>query len=163
MSNKEKIAQEVEALFANKAKANINTFYATSDGHIFSAEHYANNWVASNPKLTIEVFRRPDPAVADTETSADHGETVGESSEGTEDAVRADLVKQYIELFDTKPAHNIGLDKLQDKITAKRLELEKENKSTEVKHVVNEEDLKNNPELTEQDVKAGDEIEIPAE
>lgn len=31
-----------------------------------------------------------------------------------------------------------------------------------VKHIVTDEDLKNNPELVEQGVKVGDEIEIPA-
>ncbi|SJN38289.1 hypothetical protein FM120_11120 [Sphingobacterium faecium PCAi_F2.5] len=127
---KEQIKQDVEALFANKKNANVNTLYATSDGNIFRAEHYAENWRASNPKLTIEVFRRPVVEKASNEGANDDANIAG-SAESTTDTVREDLVKQYIELFDTKPAHNIGLDKLQDKITEKRLELEKANAAQE--------------------------------
>lgn len=131
MSNiKEQIKQNVEALFADKKNANVNTLYATSDGNIFRAEHYAENWKADNPKLTIEVFRRPVAEKLANE-DADGEANVAGSTESTTDTVREDLVKQYIELFDTKPAHNIGLDKLQDKITEKRLELEKANAAQE--------------------------------
>lgn len=167
--NKKKYEQEAKAFFADKKNANINTLYVTSDGNLFRAEHYALNWRASNPKLTIEVHSRERPVDAILREVAEHhfnedGSKKNESSTSAGSSeLREALVKEYIELFDAKPSHNIGLDKLQDKITAKRLELEKESSSTAIEHVVTEEDLKNNLKLTEQNVNAGDKIEIPAE
>jgi len=161
--NNKKFEQEAKEFFADKKNANSNSLYVTSDGNMFRAEHYADDWKKSLTDKEVEVYRR-DPIKVDisTDESVDNaGHSSTETSKGSEDAVREELVKQYIELFDTRPAHNIGLEKLQDKITAKRIELEKE--AEIAKHIVTEDDLKNNPDLVEEGVKAGDEITLPNE
>lgn len=161
--NKKKFEAVAKEFFADAKNSNVNKVYITSDGNMFRAEHYADGWKTNLKNQEVEVYEREQKAKAieseDDDTDATKSTTIIDT---TGDAVRAELVKQYIELFDTKPSHNIGLEKLQDKITAKRLELEKANPST-VKHIVTEEGIKNNPELTEEGVNVGDEIEIPAE
>ena len=129
--NNKKFEQEAKAFFADGKNKNVNVIYATSDGNLFRAEHYADNWKTQLTDKAVEVYHR-NPAKTESTSginSTDQNEDIDDKSKGSEgntDAVREELVKQYIELFDTKPAHNIGLDKLQDKITAKRFELAKE-------------------------------------
>lgn len=124
--NKKKFEQEAEAFFADKKNSNFNTVYATSDGSLFRAEHYADNWKTQLLNKEVEVYHRnPVKAEVTPDQELDNDQESNSSNDSTSSTgnVREDLVKQYIELFDTKPAHNISLEKLQDKITAKRLEI----------------------------------------
>jgi|GEM_PF-1613603 len=171
-SKTETLQENVKDFFAkNKG---VDRVYITSDGQLFRAEHYANNWAASLKDRTVSVENRSLKErldrIIDT-SKATKGSTEGteDSTGGQDDATgstgdgaadeRAELVKEYIELFDTKPAHNIGLDKLKAKIDEKKTELA----ATATKHIVTEEDLKNNPDLVEKGFKVGDEIELPKE
>jgi len=164
-----KFEDKAKEFFANQKNNNVNKVYITSDGNVFRAEHYADNWKTNLKDSEVEIHDRVSKvqAIIDDVKDKYFNEADGTKKElqddNTNTDVRSELEKEYIELFDTKPAHNIGLEKLQDKITAKRLELEKASKSTVIKHIVTEEDLTNNPSLVEQGVNVGDEIEIPAE
>lgn len=123
--NKKKFEQEAKAFFADKKNDNVNKVYVTSDGNLFRAEHYADNWKTQLTDRTVEAYERPSTKKADVsltdKTSGDDAKTDSQADDNT--ALRDEMVKEYIELFDTKPAHNISLEKLQDKITAKKLEL----------------------------------------
>lgn len=159
-------AEKAEAFLAENK--NVNIVYFTSDGQMFRAEHYANSWAASLKDREIDVHIRSSNNILDkfndklkTESAAsleDAGSTGNGDSNSdatSDDDERKALEKEHIELFDTKPAYNIGLDKLKAKIAEKKAELEAES------HIVTGEDLTNNPELTEAGIKAGDEVGLP--
>lgn len=160
--NNKKFEAVARVFFAEAKNSNVDKVYITSDDNMFRAEHYADGWKTNLKDQEVEVYEREQKAKATESEGDDIDNNKITNKDTTGDSVRAELVKQYVELFDTKPSHNIGLDKLQDKITAKRFELEKANPST-VKHIVTEEGIENNPELTEEGVNVGNEIEIPAE
>lgn len=128
--NKKKFEQEAKAFFADKKNDNVNKVYVTSDGNLFRAEHYADNWKTQLADRTVEVYERPSTKKLDVNESSTSPDAPKKDSPAEEKStLRDEMVKEYIELFDTKPAHNISLEKLQDKITAKRLELSKEAQS----------------------------------
>lgn len=56
----------------------------------------------------------------DEKTGNKEPETEGEATAGADE--REALVKRYIELFDTKPAHNTGIAKLKERIAEKEAE-----------------------------------------
>ena len=168
--NKKKFEQEAKAFFANPKNNNKNTCYITSDGNVFSADHYAQDWKKKLKDRTVEVYHRHGSASKIVERLKEvlsGGNIEPVLGNGSSEADRDALVKEYIELFDTKPHHNLGLEKLQAAIADKKSELAKTENPSEnqddKKHIVAEDDLLNNPELVEQGVKVGDEITLPNE
>lgn len=139
--DKNKYEQEAKAFFADSKNANVNTLYATSDGSLFRAEHYADSWKTQLQNKEVEIYHR-NPTKTDITKDEDQSEIEKEEilPEGSDANIREGLVNQYIELFDTKPAYNIGLDKLQDKITEKKLELIKETQVIEGSSLTTEKD-----------------------
>lgn len=126
-----------------KAKAffdknvDVAKVYFTSDGNIFRVKQYADNWsVALSDKAVIEVSRAETLADAKTEPTDGanaNGNDVGSDKKGGDkktdagenkgDDEKAELVKRYIELYDTKPNHMTGIPKLKEAIAAKEAEL----------------------------------------
>lgn len=160
----EQNAEKAKAFFAKNK--NVNRVYFTSDGQMFRAEHYANNWAASLKDREVDVLHRVVSNVLNkvvdeldsddagdasdlTATGKDHSADAGDGSTDEKEA----LVKEHIELFDTKPAPNIGLETLKAKISTKKAELEAE------KNVGTGDDSKNNPELPEAGTQEGDQKE----
>ena len=129
--NKKKFEQEAKEFFADKSKDNVNTLYVTSDGCLFCAEHYANNWSVSLKDKNIEVYHRHgNLSLLDVLKAAKEKLTTGENLENlvdvnTDEPTERDaLVKEYIELFDKKPHYSKSNEKISTEIEAKKLELE---------------------------------------
>lgn len=169
MANKnEQFEQKAKEFFADKKNANIKSVHFTSDGNMFRADHYAENWAKELKDKAIVTIKRESKvqAIIDQVIAEKFGDdSTTTAATLTEEDERAALIKRYIELFDTRPksAHNIGLDKLRAQIAEKEAELEKNGDpdADGEKHIVTEEDLQNNPDLVEQGVKVGDEITLP--
>lgn len=164
---KKKFSKEAEEFFADEKNSNVNKIYITSDGWVFRAHHYATNWVKDNPKLTIEAHYRalaPKAEILSGEDDEDKDPNNLDTA-SLELTGRAKLVKEYIELFDTKPHHMFSDEKVQSLIDAEkaRLKAEEDAANEDGKHVVTEEDLQNNPVLVEQGVQVGDKIDLPTE
>lgn len=127
MSNK-KFADKAKEFFADPKNANVTRVYVTSDGCLFRALHYANDWKTRLTDREIETYSRfPDlkketHATIVGENQEDNTDPVVETNVDSDNKERDALVKEYIELFDTRPAHNIGLEKLKAKIEEKKAE-----------------------------------------
>src|SRR5690606_18387946 len=106
--NKKKFEQEAEAFFADKKNSDVNKVYVTSDGNLFRAEHYADNWKTQLPDRTVEVYERPQAAEQSKASNNDVNNGIGNKAPEDKAVIRAALIKEYIELFDTKPANNIA-------------------------------------------------------
>ena len=135
--NKKNQEQKAKEFFADKKNSNINTVYTTSDGWLFRAAHYANNWVKDNPKVTIEVHHR-NPSKGLVEVLSEVANRLkGDQESGldaeteTTSTVREVLVKEYIELFDTKPHHMFSDEKVTRLIEEKKAELAASKKQDE--------------------------------
>ncbi|WP_149913497.1 hypothetical protein [Sphingobacterium cavernae] len=124
--NKKKFEQEAEAFFADKKNSDVNKVYVTSDGNLFRAEHYADNWKTQLPDRTVEVYERSQAEQSKTSNKDVNKGSDTKSQLEDKAVIRAALIKEYIELFDTKPANNIATTKLQEQIDAKKAELAKE-------------------------------------
>ncbi|MGJ1287592.1 hypothetical protein [Sphingobacterium sp. UBA6308] len=133
--NKEKVfSEKAQAFFADKKNDNVRTVYVTSDGNIFRAEHYAKNWIQQNPKLTLETYSRTGSRPVDDLVAKIIAEKFGSNTDEDLDqdnqtqapSDREGLVKEYIELFDTKPHHMFSDDKIKSLIAEKKAELAKE-------------------------------------
>lgn len=130
-NNKKKFEQEAKAFFADQKNDNVNTLYVTSDGCMFRAEHYANNWKNDLKDRTLETYyRNGSPlvnAIIDGLKAKSEADKLGSSASGAtssdQPSEREALVKEYIELFDTKPHHMLGIDKLKQAIDDKKAEL----------------------------------------
>lgn len=131
MENKKKFEQEASEFFADKKNDNVNTLYITSDGCLFRAEHYANNWKNDLKDKTLEIHNRTGKSLVDViiddvkaRIEADKEDQSISDSDASQDTSERDaLVKEYIELFDTKPHHMLGVEKLKIAIDTKKAEL----------------------------------------
>jgi hypothetical protein len=126
MENKKKFEQEASEFFADNKNDNVNTLYITSDGCLFRAEHYANNWRNDLKDKALEVHHRIGKSIVDTinegaksKIEADKLSSIDSDQPSERDA----LVKEYIGLFDKKPHHMYDEQKIKDKIQAKKAEL----------------------------------------
>lgn len=123
--NKKKFEQEAKAFFANPKNSNKSTCYITSDGNVFSADHYAQDWKKKLKDRTVEVYHRHNPVSKIIEKiketlSGSEGSTGSEN--GSSQTDRDALVKEYIELFDTKPHHKWSDEKVKALIDEKKAE-----------------------------------------
>ncbi|WP_313234228.1 hypothetical protein [Sphingobacterium multivorum] len=158
-ANKEKVfSEKAQAFFADKKNDNINKVYITSDGWVFRAEHYANNWIKENPKLTLEThFRAGSRPVDDLiakivaeKFGSNSGEDLDQDDQTQAPSDRDALVKEYIELFDTKPHHMFSDDKIKLLIAEKKAELAKEGDPDQEENTDADQDSKE-PENVEKD------------
>lgn len=104
-----------------KANPNVHTAYVTSDGNIFSAYTYAHNWSTYFQNKTIEEYHSREFIASKSDDSKTENKNDGESFKEVSaviDSEREALIKRHIEWFDTKPAYNISLDKLKEKVEA---------------------------------------------
>lgn len=152
-----KFEKEAKAFFADKKNSNINTVYATSDGNLFRAEHYAKNWKASNPKVTIEVHHR-NPSKGLAEALLEVADRLKGGQESNVDAEttstgREALVKEYIELFDTKPHHMFSDEKVARLIEEKKAELATSKKQDEGSEGIEELGEKSESDKESEDLK----------
>lgn len=104
-----------------KANPNVQTAYVTSDGNIFSAYTYAHNWSTYFTNKTIEEYHSREFVAlknknSNTENKNDNEPLIDVSA--VTDSEREELIKRHIELFDTKPAYNISIEKLKEKVEA---------------------------------------------
>ena len=127
--------EKAKAFF--EKNADVAKVYFTSDGNIFRVRQYADNWsVALSDKTVIEVGRAE--ALTGVKAEPIDGENAnGNNGAGDEkgngktadtgeskgDDEKSELVKRYIELFDTKPNHMTGIPKLKEAIALKEAEL----------------------------------------
>lgn len=117
-----------------KENVGADRVYFTSDGNMFRAERYAKNWAGFLTDKTISpIFKngeQSDPIVTDGagDGAGAGGETGGASGagDGGSGDEREELVKRYIELFDTKPNHMTGIPKLKEKIAEKEAAIQAE-------------------------------------
>lgn len=129
--------EKAKALF--EKNADVAKVYFTSDGNVFRVRQYADNWsVALSDKTVIEVSRAEaltgvkaeQTDGGNTGTGADAGGDTGKKDDkgGSQgDDEKAELVKRYIELYDTKPNHMTGIPKLKEAIALKEAELKAAN------------------------------------
>lgn len=97
---------------------NVDKVYFTSDGNMFRAEHYATNWAqALGDKKITPVSRAV--ALPIQKQEGDKQNDAENPQEDVADIERTELIKRYIELFDTKPATNIKLETLKARIAEK--------------------------------------------
>ncbi|WP_336834080.1 hypothetical protein [Sphingobacterium siyangense] len=148
--NKKKFEQEAKEFFADKSKDNVNTLYVTSDGCLFCAEHYANNWSVSLKDKNIEIYHRHgNLSILDMLKAAKAKITAGENLEDLvnvdtdEPTERDELVKQYIELFDKKPHYSKSNEKISAEIEAKKLELGESGDGDSIEGDSDQDDTKN--------------------
>lgn len=112
---KEELDALAKAHFAkNKG---VNKVYLTSDGCIFNAEHYALDWRRGlNDKNVYPYIRWDFEKQPAKEDAAVIEPGAGDSAPVDEKAAKAEernaLIARYIELYDTKPKGNPGIDKL---------------------------------------------------
>ncbi|QNK63950.1 hypothetical protein H7F33_05510 [Pedobacter sp. PAMC26386] len=146
--NKEYL-ERAKVLFAKEET--VRTLYFTSDGNMFRAEHYAMGWANGLADKKIETISRTLVMAADIfneKAAGDSGLQVDGSTEGaagnagspenstggtdgsdstqtnsSETDEKAALVTRYIELYDTKPNHMTGVEKLKTQIATKEAEL----------------------------------------
>lgn len=112
---KEELDALAKAHFAkNKG---VNKVYLTSDGCIFTAQHYALDWRRGLSDKNVYPYIRWDfekqPVKEDAgliEPGEGNNAPVDEKAAKAEE--RAALIARYIELYDTKPKGNPGIDKL---------------------------------------------------
>lgn len=119
-----------------KKNTEVNNLYVTADDNIFRAEHYAHNWRTTLSDKTITTVTRAEvmgvKSAPGDEVETDTGNT-GDGSNGNNGAgdEKAEAVKRYIELFDTKPIHFMKLETILTKIAEKEAEIAKEAKGNE--------------------------------
>lgn len=94
----------------------LEEVYVTSDGQGFTEAERAYDRARYLSDKKVLHFRK--------ETKVDDTEETDELDTETDD-IRLKLAIRYEELFDKKPTHNIGIEKLQERITEKEAELVK--------------------------------------
>lgn len=109
----------------------INKVYFTSDGNMFRAENYADNWKitladkAVTPITKEDIFGKSESTGdAPTDSGNADDETGKNNAGGGADEEKKALHKRYIELFDVKPV-GLSVEKIKAKIEAKEAELNK--------------------------------------
>lgn len=116
-----------------KKNANVNKVYVTTDGCIFSAKHYADNWSISLPndkKAITEVTRAEalgleETAPADVKKNSDTKAVKTAADTGGGDDEKEALRRRYVELYDKNPNHMLGIPKLKAAIEEKEAEIKK--------------------------------------
>lgn len=121
--------QKAKAFFADPKNKNVSKIYITSDGNVFRADHYADNWSVNLSDKTITPFTRGSKEKETAEqATADH-------FEGDQDAQAVDqdgsderrlLTVRFIDLFDTKPPADASIEEIQKLIADKEAEAEQE-------------------------------------
>lgn len=132
-NKKKKFEQKAKAFFENPKNAKVAACYITADGSVFRAEHYAQDWKRTQKDKTIEVYSRnkakaDKPKNDEIDSSTDFSGADADTEATNE---RAELVKEYIELFDTRPHHLSGIARIKAEIEQKKAELEKESEVSE--------------------------------
>lgn len=110
MSEIKDYQESAEAIF--KAHANLEEIFVTSDGQGFTEKERAVNHSAILREKEVKFYHRNSlqtKKVKDVEPSE-----------------KETLELRYEELYGSKPAHNIGIEKLKERIAEKEAELTKE-------------------------------------
>lgn len=124
MDKAQDLEQRIKDFFANKTNENVNKVYVTSDGNLFKAEHYAIDWSKTLPDKNVKPYNRhvveafnavKTPIALDVDTAS------VTTTEGNGEH-RQQLVKRYIELFDTKPDEALTDEALANLIAEKEAE-----------------------------------------
>lgn len=144
---------KLEYAFGHHRK--VDVFYVTSDDQIFTLESDARNHAKSLDKKEVESYRRNEILGGPSDKEKE------ELQQAAEDDHREFLFERHEELFGKLPAKNAKNETIEKKIADHEHKLAEEEETE--KHIVTEEDLKNNPDLVDQGVKVGDEIGIPKE
>ncbi|MCZ2084159.1 MAG: hypothetical protein LC112_07775 [Flavobacteriales bacterium] len=110
----------VAALAIFEAHQLIDEIFITSDGQGFTDEEKAKDHARYHKDQTIKHFERGFDAGYQEENA--NPEATGKTQEA--DAERQNLVKEYTELFEKKPNHMTGVEKLKTAIADKKAELE---------------------------------------
>lgn len=161
-SKQKQLEERVKGFFAKNK--DVNKLYVTSDGNMFRAKHYADDWsygLKDREVVTVYRYAENKEKASEAKVLEDHGGDAGDTSDtidtGSEETESANekgaLIKEHIELFDKKPAPNIGLESLKTKIAERKAELEAEN------NVGTEGESKSDSEVRETGAKEGDQVE----
>lgn len=103
---------------------NIEKLYLTSDGQGFTKEHHADDHSKKLVDKEVQPFTRA--SVLEKNDTSEDGETIKAVGE------REALVAKYELLFGEKPAHNIGVTKLKNRIAEKEAEVKNAPVATDV-------------------------------
>lgn len=98
---------------------NLDEVFITSDGQGFTERHRAEAHASILKNKKIEHFVKSKEAV---QSQKSNDESLKEDEDDHEDK-RPELVAKYELLFNKKPAHNIGIEKLKAQISEKEAEL----------------------------------------
>lgn len=135
------IKQELEKKASDMMRLHsLEEVYVTSDGQGFTEEERAYDRARYLSDKKVFHFIK-DTKVDETEEQAP--ET---------DDIRLKLAIRYEELFEKKPAHNIGVEKLQERISEKEAELAKADAPV-IEEVLDTEKQEAEQESTEEGVK----------
>lgn len=94
----------------------LDEVFLTADLQGFTNKQRAENHAVYQKDKKVYHFKKTDFIVAEKNDN--------EGKDDTPDAEREQLVERYEQLFEKKPAHNIGIEKLKEKIAEKEQELE---------------------------------------
>lgn len=114
------LEQEAREIF--DAHPKLQTVYVTSDGIGYEREHNANQHAKTLSNATVQKFDRAD---FDFSENSDNDNEEGNS----ENADRERLFAEYEALSGQRPPHNIGTEKLLQKIADLKAENETKNKT----------------------------------
>lgn len=110
-------AAAAAAIFA--AHHNLNEIYITSDGQGFTDEEKAKDNARYHKDTEVKHFQRGFEESFKDDAQDDSKKAVQEDA-----GERESLFAQYEELFEKRPSHNIGTEKLKTQILEKKEELE---------------------------------------
>nr|WP_067054075.1 hypothetical protein [Mucilaginibacter sp. L294] len=115
---KKELLEQLKALF--EKNADVNKAYVTSDGNVFRAGHYAENWKQTLANKAVDEYTREAicgtsaGSTADTDSDTD-GDSGSKVDTGDKDKLAA-VIKKFIELFDTKPAAGLTAQEIEKQI-----------------------------------------------
>lgn len=148
-------------------------FHFTSDNQAFSEASDAKNHSTTLKDKEVELIKRADlKKLVGKDAEGAEGSEEKVSKEATEKGAegkafagdeRAVLAAEYEQLLSKKPAHNLGLAKMQAAIDEAKAALKETESKDPIKKILTQEDLDANPELVEQGAVVGDEFETPGE
>lgn len=120
------LEQEAREIF--DAHPKLQTVYITSDGIGYEREHNANQHAKTLSNATVQKFDRADFDFSENSEN-DNAEGNSENDKNDENTERERLFAEYEALTGQKPPHNIGTEKLLQKIADLKAENETKNKT----------------------------------
>lgn len=113
MENEEKIKAKAQEIIKSRK---LDEVFLTADLQGFTNKQRAENHAVYQKDKKVYHFKKTDFIVAEKDEK--------KVEDDTPDAEREQLVERYEQLFEKKPAHNIGIEKLKEKIAEKEQALE---------------------------------------